>query len=82
VASSEALDVCYWVMRPALYRRIRLVIEIASNAGVFFCIVNFVVIHILRYRPCYGPYKLKTFFDRMLLVYSYCLDAPSMMDTA
>jgi hypothetical protein len=59
VASSEALDVCYWAMRPALYHRIHLVIKIASNVGVFLCISNFVVIHNLRYRPCYGPYKLK-----------------------
>ncbi len=81
MASSEALDVCYWVMLPALYRRIRLVIKIAGNAGVFLCIVHFVVIHNLRYRPCYGPYTLKAFFDSMLLVYSYCLDAPLMMDT-
>ena len=59
VASSEALDVCYWAMHPALYHRIRLVIKIASNVGVFLCISNFVVIHNLRYRPRYGPYTLK-----------------------
>jgi len=31
VASSEALDVLYWVMRPALHRRIRMAIKIASD---------------------------------------------------
>jgi hypothetical protein len=46
---------CYLVMRPALYHRIRLVIKIASNVGVFLCIPNFVVIHNLRFRPYYGP---------------------------
>ena len=31
VASSVALDVLHWVMCPALYRRIRMAIKIASN---------------------------------------------------
>jgi hypothetical protein len=49
VASSEALDVHYWAMHPTLYHRIRMVIEIASEVGVFLCIVDFVpVIHNLR----------------------------------
>jgi hypothetical protein len=37
VASSEALDVLQWAMRPALHRRIRMVIEIASNLPAFLC---------------------------------------------
>jgi hypothetical protein len=36
VAFSEALDVRYWEMRPALYCRICLVIEIISKEGVFY----------------------------------------------
>ena len=36
VAPSEALDVLYWAMRPALYRRIRMSIEIASDLPSFF----------------------------------------------
>jgi hypothetical protein len=48
VASSEALDVRYRAMRPAWYRRICQVIKIASKVSVFFCIVDFVVIHNLR----------------------------------
>jgi hypothetical protein len=31
VASSEALDVLYWVMHPGLYRCIAMAIEIASD---------------------------------------------------
>jgi hypothetical protein len=48
VFSSEAWDVLYWAMRPPLYRRIHMVIEIASEVDVFFCIVNFVVVNNLR----------------------------------
>ena len=36
VAPLEALVVLYWAMRPKLQRRIRMVIEIASNPSVFF----------------------------------------------
>jgi hypothetical protein len=45
VASSEAKDVHYWAMPPALYRRIRMAIKIATNLPAFVCIVNFVVVH-------------------------------------
>ncbi len=37
---SEALDVLHWVMRPALYRYICMVIEIASTLPAFFVVVN------------------------------------------
>ncbi len=40
VASSEALDVLHWAMRPALYRRIRMAIKIASNLPAFFAVVD------------------------------------------
>jgi len=40
VAPSEALDVLYWVMRPALYRRIRMAIEIASDLPAFFVVTD------------------------------------------
>jgi hypothetical protein len=39
VASSEALDVLYWVMRPALYHCIAMAIKIASNLP--FCCRRF-----------------------------------------
>jgi hypothetical protein len=42
VASSEAVDVGYWAMHPAFYCRILLVFKIASEVGVFLCIVDFV----------------------------------------
>jgi hypothetical protein len=48
VASSEALDVRYWAMRHALYRRIRMAIKIASKLPLFFVAVNFIVDHNLR----------------------------------
>jgi hypothetical protein len=41
VASSEALDVLHWVMRPALHRRIRMVIEVASNLPAFFVVTDY-----------------------------------------
>jgi len=40
VASSEALDVLHRLMCPALYRCIRMAIEIASNLPTFFVVVN------------------------------------------
>jgi hypothetical protein len=39
------LDVLYWAMHPALYRRIRMAIEIASNLPALFCCCRFVVAH-------------------------------------
>jgi hypothetical protein len=48
VASSEALDMLHQVMCPALHRRIPKVFQIASKLGVFFCIVDFVIVHNLR----------------------------------
>jgi hypothetical protein len=40
VAPSEALDVLYWAMRPVLYRRVRMAIEIASNLLAFFVVAD------------------------------------------
>jgi hypothetical protein len=40
VASSEALDVLYWAMCPALYRCIAMAIKIASNLPAFFVAVD------------------------------------------
>jgi hypothetical protein len=40
VTPSEALDVLYQVMRPALYRRIHMVIEIASDLPAFFVVAD------------------------------------------
>jgi len=45
-SDSEAWDVLHEAMHPASYRCIRsMVIKIASKVGVFFCIVDFIVIH-------------------------------------
>jgi hypothetical protein len=59
VASSEALDVRYRVMRHALYCRIRMAIKIAINLPAFFVVVDFIVGHNHSQQQCYGPYKLK-----------------------
>jgi hypothetical protein len=48
VASSEARDVFHRVMRPASYRRIRMVIKITSTFPAFFVIVNSDVANNLR----------------------------------
>jgi hypothetical protein len=45
VASSEALDVLHWSMRPALHPRIRTVIEVASDLPAFFVVANYLFAH-------------------------------------
>ena len=47
VASSKARDVLHWVMRPELYRRIPMVIQMARKLSTFFVIdiVDFIVGH-------------------------------------
>jgi hypothetical protein len=41
VAFRVALDLPYWVMRLALYRLIRMAIEMASKATAFFLLLIF-----------------------------------------
>jgi hypothetical protein len=53
------MGVLHWAMRPASYRRIRMVIKITSSFPAFFIVVNSVVAHNRRYSPCYGHNKLK-----------------------
>jgi hypothetical protein len=45
VALHEVMDVLHWAMHPALYRRICMAIEIASNLPAFVVVVDFVVGH-------------------------------------
>jgi hypothetical protein len=45
VASSEALDVLHWAMHPASHRRIRMVIEVASDLTAFFVVANYLFAH-------------------------------------
>jgi hypothetical protein len=47
VASSEALDVCYWAIDHASYRRIHMAIKTGSNLPLFFVVVDFIVGHSL-----------------------------------
>jgi hypothetical protein len=44
VTFSEALDVLYWAMHPALYCCIAMAIEIASVLPSCFVVANFIVI--------------------------------------
>jgi hypothetical protein len=44
-ASSKTWDVLHWAMCPALYRRIRMAIKIASYLPAFFGVVDFIVGH-------------------------------------
>jgi hypothetical protein len=37
------MDMLHWVMRPASYRRIRMVIKMASDLPAFFFVTDFVV---------------------------------------
>jgi hypothetical protein len=59
VASRVALDLLYWAMRSALYRLIRMAIEMASEVGAFFSVVDFLSCITVAKRPCYGPLKIK-----------------------
>ncbi len=59
VASNKAWDVLHQAMRPPLYHRIRMAIEIASYSTAFFGGVDFIVGHNRSQRPCCSPYKLK-----------------------
>ena len=59
VASRIALDLLYWAMRSALYRLIRMAIEMASEVGAFFSVVDFLSCITVAKRPCYGPLKIK-----------------------
>jgi hypothetical protein len=40
LAPGEAMDVLYWVMRPAWYRHICMAIKIASNLPAFFVVAD------------------------------------------
>jgi hypothetical protein len=45
VASSEALDVLHWAMRPALHRRIGMVIKVTSNSPALFVVTDYLFAH-------------------------------------
>jgi hypothetical protein len=57
VASRVALDLPYWAMRSALYRLIRMAIEIARKAGACFSYIDFMSCITIAKQPCYGPLK-------------------------
>jgi hypothetical protein len=66
VASSEALDVLYWAMHPASYRRIRMAIETAHEVGAFFSIVDFLSYITVAKRPSYGQLNIKPSYTIVL----------------
>jgi len=43
VASSKVMDLLHWVMRSVSYRRIAMVIEMASKEGIFCMVVLLIV---------------------------------------
>jgi hypothetical protein len=45
VTSSEVLDVLYGAMHPASHRRIRMVIEVASNLPAFFIVADYLFVY-------------------------------------
>jgi hypothetical protein len=70
VASRVALNLPYWAMGLALYRLIRMAIEMARKAGPFFSFVDFMSCITLAKQPCYGPLKLKPSY---LIVHYYVI---------
>ena len=59
VASRVTLDLPYWAMCSALYRLIRMTLEMAREAGACFFVVDFISCITVAKRPCYGPLKIK-----------------------
>jgi hypothetical protein len=57
VAPSEALDVLYWAMHPALYRHIRMAIEIASNSPAFVVVADLLLPTNIADYCSYSSYK-------------------------
>ena len=68
VALHEATDALHWAMRPALYRRIRMAIDIDSNLPAFFVVVDFVVGHNCSQQLCYGHNNIKPSYKNVLMV--------------
>jgi hypothetical protein len=50
-------------MRSALYRLIRMAIEMASKAAAFFSVVDYLSCITLAKRPCYGILKIKPSYN-------------------
>ncbi len=84
VAYSEAMDVLHRAMCPALYRRICMTIEIASDSPTFFVVADSLLLttRTIKHRKSY--FKLKPSYIIVLIVVInliVCLWRPqSMMD--
>jgi hypothetical protein len=63
---SSPLDLPYWAMRSAPYRLIRWAIEIASEVGAFFSVVDFMSCINVAKRPWYGQVKIKPSYTIVL----------------
>ena len=59
VALHEATDALHQAICPALHRRIRMMIEIASFLLAFFFVADYLFAHTQRKRPCCGCHKLE-----------------------
>ena len=44
MVSRVALDLPYWAMRSAPYHLIRMAIEVASEVGAFFSVIDFMIL--------------------------------------
>jgi hypothetical protein len=71
VASSEAMDMLYRAMCPALYRCIAMAIEIDIDSPTFFVTVD----SLLPTTIAINLIRDVSLFISMLLVYLYCLGA-------
>ena len=63
VASKVALDLAYWAMRLTPYHLICMAIEMASEVGTCFSVVDFMSCITVAKRPCYGPLKIKLSYN-------------------
>jgi hypothetical protein len=79
VASWVALDLLYWAMRSAPYHLICMAIEMASEVGAFFSVVDLMSCINVAKQPWYGQLKIKLsatlLFVTMYLVSSYIMVA-------
>ena len=66
-----ALDLSYWAMRSTLCRMICRTIEIASEVGAFFSVVDFLSCIAVAKRPYYDPLKIKPSY--MIIVRYYVI---------
>ena len=84
VASRVALDLPYWAMRSASYRLIRMAIEMTSEGGALFDIVDLLPCITVAKQPCYGQLKVKPSYNivryYVLIYFVYYGGPPTAMN--